>query len=222
MAFIYNEETNVHLLISGGDDTVLKYWRIEDDDEKHSYDISPSVNLRGHSGPITSITVSKTRNAIYTSSIDSTIREWEITYDEGDLLEQPTSLIGREFIGHTNSIWDVKTTFSGKVVSGSSDRSLKIWNEESGQLENTIYLKYPIAGIDIEPNENFIIVGFANNTSSIISFAGDVLDLQFVVKDVESDVNAQFNAVIIDGDRLYSAHEDGKIRLWSMNDGKHR
>ena len=89
-------------------------------------------------------------------------------------------------------------------------------------MENTIYLKYPIAGIDIEPNENFIIVGFANNTSSIVSFAGDVLDLQFVVKDVESDVNAQFNAVIIDGDRLYSAHEDGKIRLWSMNDGKHR
>lgn len=209
------------LMITAGDDTVLKYWRVPKD-TSNSEEILPSVNLRGHTGPITSVAASKTKNVVYTSSIDTTLREWELTEQDGDVIDLQ-SLAGKVYEGHTNAIWGVVCTSTAKIISAGSDSTVKIWNEKTAELENSINVGKPCSSIDLyeEGEDMKLVVGLTANSAILIDLKNlNTPFLEFVVDDAEDGANAQFNDVILDDDRMYSAHEDGKIRLWLLPGGQ--
>ncbi len=43
-------------------------------------------------------------------------------------------------MGHTDSVYCVATLSDNKIASGSCDGTIKIWNTETGLLENTLTL----------------------------------------------------------------------------------
>lgn len=213
-------------MITGGDDTVLRYWRVPPSTDKSV--LLPSVNLRAHTAPITSIAASKTKKVVYTASIDSTIREWKLTERDGDAIDLH-SLSGRIFEGHTNAVWGVVCTQSGKLISVSSDSTMKIWNEETGALENTINLDKPCSTIDLyeegesgsEKETIKVAVGLTDQRAIVMDLTNlSTPFLELVVDDADTEANAQFNNVVLDDDRLFSAHEDGRIRLWLLSSGQ--
>ncbi|TIC28449.1 WD40 repeat-like protein [Wallemia mellicola] len=211
------------LMMTAGDDTVLKYWKIPKDTNSIE-EIQPIVNLRGHTAPITSIAVSKTKNVVYTSSIDTTIREWEITDQDGDLLDLD-KLIGKVYEGHTNAIWGLACTSTGKLISAASDSTIKIWNEKTGELERSINVERPCSSVDLyeENDEMKLVVGLTDKRAIMIDLnKSDENYTEFLVDDAQTDndTSVQFNDLVIDGDRMYSAHEDGKIRLWLLPGGQ--
>ncbi|TIA92534.1 hypothetical protein E3P99_00560 [Wallemia hederae] len=219
------------LLITGGDDAVLKYWRIPieaDDESMLALLAKPSVNLRGHTAPITALAVSQTRPVVYTGSIDTTLREWLLTDEDGDVLDLAT-LTGRVFEGHTDGIWGLASTATGKLVSAGSDAVVKVWDEKTGQLEHTLSVDRPCSSLYLHEEvgeggyivKTLLVVGLTDGSALLVDLEHpDFPHVKFVVDDAEHGSNAQFNDVILDSDKVYSAHEDGKIRLWLLPGGQ--
>jgi WD40 repeat protein len=63
----------------------------------------------------------------------------------------------RQLIGHTNAITCVAVFSDGKIVTGSRDHSLKIWNTKTYKCIHNIITSSPVSCVIISPDEKFII-----------------------------------------------------------------
>ncbi|WWC70438.1 uncharacterized protein I206_104389 [Kwoniella pini CBS 10737] len=133
------------MLVTGGDDCTVKVWGMEVgsliNHKSSAHEIEPLVTYRGHTAPITSVVVSKALSTIFSASLDSTIRVWKlpsIHHDPYSNYDSTTSIQTLE--GHTDSIWDLvllpsretnNKQVEEKLVSASSDGTIKIWTSSS-------------------------------------------------------------------------------------------
>lgn len=101
-----NDQLPAGGLASGGMDTHVIVWNIEDSNTVHT--------LRGHELQVTSVVVDG-QGDILSASVDRTVRRWR----QGQCVEVLT--------GHQGPVQAVLTLPSGEVVTGSSDCNLKIW-----------------------------------------------------------------------------------------------
>ena len=103
------------LLATGGNDHVVRLWRISDGRLLHV--------LTGHVGPITAIAFSPRGSLLATASTDGIARVW----DTGT--GQPLSVLS----GHGNYLADVAFSADGdQVVTASLDRTARTWRAETG------------------------------------------------------------------------------------------
>jgi WD40 repeat protein len=92
-------------------------------------DLAPELTLEGHTGPITEVTFSPDGSILATSSLDGTIRLWQVS--DGSLLNV--------LEGHTEGVKSIAFSPSGEwIVSGSNDRTVRIWRVGDGSLVRTI------------------------------------------------------------------------------------
>ena len=98
------------MLFSGSDDKTGKIW-----DLMTNECIS---ELKGHSKGITNISYDDFSNRIYTSSHDTTIKIWDIRKMDKEI---------RTLIGHSEGVCSIAFDQS-KLISGSKDNSIRIWN----------------------------------------------------------------------------------------------
>jgi WD40 repeat protein len=117
-------------LASSSEDLTLKLWDVSSGKCKQT--------LRGHAAPIWSIAFSPDGKTIASGSADMTMRLWDIS---GQCL--------KIFQGHTNWVYAVSylpNTFNPQgnssdsytLASGSFDRTIKIWDLDSGQCSTTL------------------------------------------------------------------------------------
>ena len=99
-----------NMLFSGSDDKTGKIW-----DLMTNECIS---ELKGHSKGITNISYDDFSNRIYTSSHDTTIKIWDIRKMDKEI---------RTLIGHSEGVCSIAFDQS-KLISGSKDNSIRIWN----------------------------------------------------------------------------------------------
>jgi striatin 1/3/4 len=98
-------------------------------------EVEPQVTFRGHLAPVTSLAVSAGSRRVFSGSLDSSIRVWNLpapeyhTYSPHDpKLEDDT------LVGHTDSVWALALLPSamdepeGYLVSASADGSVKVWS----------------------------------------------------------------------------------------------
>nr|WP_290223891.1 NB-ARC domain-containing protein [Trichocoleus desertorum] len=126
-----------HLLASGGDDHTARIW-----------DISTgqcAKTIQGHSNSIYAIALSPDQQWLASGHEDQTLRLWNLNAADGEppalaisgnsLANPPTKI----FRGHTNRIFGVAFTPDGKtLVTGSLDRTLKLWNVQTGECLKTL------------------------------------------------------------------------------------
>ncbi|CAL1353394.1 unnamed protein product [Linum trigynum] len=94
-------------LVSGSSDTTIKLWRGK----------TCSHTFVGHTDTVRSLAVMHGLGFL-SASHDGSIRLWELT---GEVL--------MEMVGHTSIVYSVDSHSSGLIISGSEDRSAKIWKD---------------------------------------------------------------------------------------------
>ena len=98
-----------NLIFSGSEDKHGRIW-----DKRNG---KCEILLNGHNRGITQIDYDEISNRIFTSSIDKTIKIYDM---------RKNSEI-RTLVGHSDSVYSI-TFDHGKLISGSKDNSIRIWN----------------------------------------------------------------------------------------------
>lgn len=99
-----------HYIFSGSGDKEGRVWDIRTG--------KTEITLQGHTKGITCIDFDEISNRIYSSSLDTTIKIWDIRKNDKEI----RTLVGHSF-GVNSIAFDQE-----KLISGSKDSSIKIWN----------------------------------------------------------------------------------------------
>ena len=113
--------------------------------------------------------------------------------DELHALDPVNGSILRKYLGHTNTVRAVAFSPRGETfVSGSDDRTVRIWDAETGKLLNTVLAhEKPVLSVAISPDTRTIASGDSHGTVYLSHLAtgrallslemgnGQVLDLEF-------------------------------------------
>uniref|UniRef100_A0A240SX86 WD repeat-containing protein 37 n=1 Tax=Glossina pallidipes TaxID=7398 RepID=A0A240SX86_GLOPL len=102
--------SNMDQIITGSWDRIAILWDVETRE--------PLQPLSGHDHELTHVSAHPTQRLVVTASRDSTFRLWDF--------RDPISGVS-VFQGHTESVTSTVFTRDDKVVSGSDDRTVKVW-----------------------------------------------------------------------------------------------
>ncbi len=134
--------------VSAGNDKTIKIWNCKN--------FSLINTLKGHSGKINSIDISKNGKILASGSKDQTIKIWEVI--KGNLL----ITLGGLFSGHSAQVLAVKFTHNHRyILSTSLDKTIKLWDIETRKEIYTIKdLLHPIFALILSPDgQTFVSVG---------------------------------------------------------------
>jgi WD40 repeat protein len=114
-----------------GDDNIIHYWEIFADG---SITTTP-VTYEGHTGAINALTWIEDAYSFASASDDGTVRIWSDAPIRSWSTPNPQSSEAPTFIyrGHTGSVYAV-ASYKTLVISGGQDRTVQIWQAETGKL----------------------------------------------------------------------------------------
>ncbi|RCH79101.1 hypothetical protein CU098_005638, partial [Rhizopus stolonifer] len=129
---------NEMMAASGSDDCTVKIWNLKraigkDDHtaKKGLEEADPSITFRGHTNVVTAVSISASQNRVYSASLDSTIRVWQLpSATSGPFSPVDPSLNIATYVGHTDAIWDFKLQ-QDILASASADGTVKLWDTQS-------------------------------------------------------------------------------------------
>lgn len=121
------------------------------------------------------------------------------------------------FNGHTANINSlVMTTDGKKIVSGSGDKTIRIWDIAGEELAVLIGHSNYISSVAITPDSKKIVSGSGDKTIRIWDLiSGKQLK---VLSGHEGEISAV--AITPDGQKIVSASWDKTIRIWDLNSGQ--
>jgi len=128
------------LLFTGSTDGTISFYDIYKNKDK-------KIN---NTNPVTSIAVSNDRRSIYCSDNTINIKKYDIM----------GTLIGT-YEGHTDQVNSVVLTKDNKfLISGSSDKTIRIWNTQNGKLEKTLTgHDWKVLTVSVSLNGKYIVSG---------------------------------------------------------------
>ena len=178
------------ILITGSDDRTARVWNLESGTQIHC--------LKGHTRPIRSLQFDEVK--LVTGSMDNTIRIWN--WRMGTCL--------RVLEGHTEGV--VCVNFDADVLaSGSVDKTIKIWDFRNGGMftlrghtdwVNCVQL-WDSRSDAIDPPQ----------TPGRVSPSSAIANLDWTPVEHQSTTSPNINC----GKLLFSASDDGTIRLWDLS-----
>ena len=138
------------------------------------------------------------------------------------ILEQKESALAKSFqhipfireLGHNSSVWSVAITPDGKrIVSGSWDETVKIWDLQSGEYLATLEgHSNLVTSVAITPDGKRIVLGSSDKTVRIWDFqSGKCLAT------LEGSSSVWSVAITTDGRRIVSGSRDDTIKIWDYN-----
>lgn len=138
--------------------------------------------------------------------------------DEVPEAEEPLAVFERKLEGHTNWVNSVAVSPDGRwVVSGSDDKTVKIWDLETGECRGTLEgHEQRVSSVTITSDGRRILSGSWDGTIR-------VWDLQ---TDHQLYIWKDHNLQVLDvcslpnGKRAFSAGLDGTLRLWNIDSGE--
>jgi WD40 repeat protein len=122
--------------IFGADDNTVRLW-----------DVASTSNiavLRGHDGPVTSVTFSPNGTRVASASSDGTVRLWDVASGRETM----------ELRGHSDAVTSVAFNPTMPVLaSGSSDETIRLWDVASGTTLTTLRQpRSPIGSVAFSPD----------------------------------------------------------------------
>lgn len=144
-------------LVSGSEDKTIRIWHLPKG--------NLAKTLTGHQGAVTITAIAPDGQTIVSGSDDQTIKLWDIK--TGNLL--------RTLTGHTGSIRTLAIGFASAqsaiapdcqyLVSGSDDKTIKIWHWETGELRQTLLgHEQTVRTMAVHPNGQTIVSGSDDKT----------------------------------------------------------
>jgi WD40 repeat protein len=206
---IFNKTGN--LLLSGGDDGLLKLWDVTRDE--------PIQTFVGHSDSVSSAAFSSDDTMIVSGSADNSIRLWDT--NTGELL--------RIFEGHLESVNSVALSPDGtQVVSGSSDGTVRLWDAKSSELLHiyegkTLFddQKNYVGTVTFTPDSKNVLAEISGY--SILSQTGlkhiYIWNLATHELSLETPISALVNSVVLspDGKMILIGDNDSNLLFWDIS-----
>ncbi|HEY9696358.1 MAG TPA: protein kinase [Trichocoleus sp.] len=162
----------------------------------------------GHSSWVTCVAISPINQTLASSSLDDTIRTWNLNSGEPLLT----------LTGHHRGVNAIAISPDGKaIVSGSDDYTIKIWNFHNGALLGTLTgHSRDVNAIAISPDGKLFASGGEDRTIRIWS-----LNTGALMKTLPG-VAGMIRAIAIspDGKILASGGLDNKTKLWNLATGE--
>jgi len=187
-------------VVSGSADKTLKLWDLESDD--CIWTINNEYSLVNYAQltitPNGKKVISGDNSNIYSIGV------WD--FETGKHIQS--------LKGHTKFIRGVAVTHGGrKLVSSSSDKTLKLWDLESGQCLATFEgHTRAVFGVAVTPDGKRVVSGSVDNTLKLWDLESGQCLATF-----EDHTDWVFGvAVTPDGKRVVSGSADGTVRVWEM------
>ena len=129
-----------------------------------------------------------------------------------------TKVYSKTFIGHNNRVKSVAISSDNRyIASGSDDKTIKLWNIESGDLIKTFEdHKDWVNSVSISSDSRYIVSGSIDKTIKLWDIeSGDL------VKTFECH-SSRVNSVALSSDNRYivSGNSDKTIKLWDIKSGE--
>lgn len=210
-------------LVAGGVwDGVIYIWDLQTGNRLHT--------LQKHNSPVRTVLISPDGQTLISCGDDSRIKIWnpytgecirtiyrQVSYEEWDeeLDEEPEPKVISE--GHSTSVFSIAISSDSKtLISGSYDRTVKIWELATGNCIRTIQHKNPVAAVAISPSNSFWVSGDIEGTINFWNILSSECD--FTIK---TDDRVSSLAISKDNQTLASMHSfSHKIRIWNASTGE--
>ena len=210
------------LLVSGSTDATIKVW-----------DLSTSKaiqTIKGHNSAVRStiytpdgkFLISSAADKTINTRRDKTIKIWDIsswqllkTFTTHDNSDESINSKSPYIIQDQYSINSIDISPDGNhIVSGSKDKTVEIWDFNSGSIVNTLKgHEKEVNTVKISPNGKYIVSGSNDKTIKIWDFSTGNLIKTLVGHTME------VNALLITSDNNYiiSGSKDKNIIIWKGN-----
>ncbi|KAG3106104.1 hypothetical protein PI124_g13190 [Phytophthora idaei] len=150
-------------LVSGGQDTILRVWRVQisseedaklarESDEKLIIDAEPERSYQGHTMPIVDVSWSRS-NFILSASMDKTVRLWHISREDClHVFHHPDSVPAVDFHPKEDRYF----------LSGCFDNKARVWDIPDGCVVSYVQTPVMITAASFNPSGTRAIVGLLN------------------------------------------------------------
>jgi WD40 repeat protein len=200
------------LLASGGEDYTARLWEIETG--------RCTKTLQGYSNTIYAIALHSAQRLLASGHEDQTIKLWDFDHSAVD---QPDSLTiqaqpFRILRGHTGRILALAFSPDGHLLASSStDRTIKLWNPDSGQLLQTLqgHVSW-VWAIAFHPTKSLLASASYDQTIKLWDL--ETGDCQHTLQEHPSSVLSI--AFSPDGHWFASGGYDQIIKLWDAKTGQ--
>jgi len=132
-------------------------------------------------------------------------------------LDPPGTALLRTLAGHSASVYDVAVTPDGRrAVSASTDKTLKVWDLESGtELLTLAGHLGPVTGVAVSPDGRHAVSASYDRTLRIWELESGS-ELRTLVGHASGVIDV---AVTPDGRQAVSASDDGTLKVWDLESG---
>jgi WD40 repeat protein/serine/threonine protein kinase len=196
-------------IVSGSSDKTIKVWSAISGEETRT--------LTGHTGYISSVAFSPTGTQIVSGSGDNTIKVWNaISGEETRTLKGHQG--GASPYDHAGGVSSVAFSPDGtQIVSGSWDRTIKVWNAFRGEETRTLKGHTgDISSVAFSPDGTQIISGSYDKTIKVWNaISGEETN---TLKGHQGGVFSV--AISPDGTQIVSGSLDKTIKVWNANGGE--
>jgi WD40 repeat protein len=222
-------------IISGSHDGDLKVWNLKTG--------ICDITYHGHSDWIICI-ATLPNGRIVTGSRDYTLKIWNLQIEKNEIT------LAETLVGHSDSVLcisvlpdDFSGCFTERLISGSCDQTLKIWNLQSQNIVNP----YDVTTLHGHSNyvtciallpDDLSVSGFAKRDKRIVTGSGYELKI-WNVRTCTCDNTIYLNSVncmyddlppfgdygvkcivVLSDGTIVTGSQNGKLQLWDINIGK--
>jgi len=187
---------------------------------------------RGHLGPVFTTAFAQDNKSFFSAGYDMIIKQWTIppmSLDPYDCHGKVVNYLEREFVGHTDGIWDL-VPFSpspgvNQLLSSSADGSIALWDLMSSMSQLCTFI-HPLGrdriptSISLPPSENYRKMLAAYNDGSVLLWdleTGQVV--QRVKQEMPRGPEEQVNKIVSHPflPLAIMGTEDHKIEFWDLS-----
>ncbi|KYQ88965.1 WD40 repeat-containing protein [Tieghemostelium lacteum] len=226
------------LLLSASEDHSLKLWdltQLQATKKSSTPELEPIYTFRGHLGPVFATAMTEDGKGFLSAGTDMIIRQWAMPPHDLDHYHQHGKVVNyleKEFVGHSDGIWDLLTISQNpnQILSASSDGSIILWDSKStnqlGQYLHPLGRDYIPTSITLPQTEGNRKLLAAYNDGSILLFdleTGEVIQRLCNNNNMDAngfiDTNKQINKLVSHPllSLAISATEDHKIEFYDLN-----
>jgi len=175
--------------------------------------------LTGHARPLTFLKYNREGDLLFSCAKDNFVTLW---------LSNSGRRMGT-YLGHNGAVYQCDVTYDSKrLVTASSDSTLRLWDTQSGIELCKFQYREPCRATSLSLGNELAVVttdAFMRTSSSIhiVRIANDMADQ--ITEDlltIKVDLGRITRAFFHDVNRhLITSHDDGSVRRWDVETGQH-